>query len=260
MCLRPIISQRVVCCVFALLCGCYPEPSDRDDDGVPDQRDNCPDVANANQLDSLRDGVGDLCRCASVRCPELRGPCIAGSRCVPSTGACLPVPSNDGTPCDDGSRCSLGDTCLGGVCRGTTPLDCPVGTTCRYGICDLASGCALIPAIAQTPCNDGNPETDVDRCDGQGRCIGTCPGELVLCDGACVDVQSNVIHCGRCGNTCDDTRICLRGVCEVVQCGTDRVLCGRLCAAILTDRQNCGRCGNACLEGQTCQWGACVTP
>jgi hypothetical protein len=36
--------------------------SDRDQDGVPDDLDNCPDVANADQKDSLGDGVGDACR------------------------------------------------------------------------------------------------------------------------------------------------------------------------------------------------------
>jgi hypothetical protein len=36
-------------------------PSDVDRDGVPDERDNCPNVANANQADADHDGVGDLC-------------------------------------------------------------------------------------------------------------------------------------------------------------------------------------------------------
>jgi len=36
-------------------------PSDVDRDGVPDERDNCPTVANADQADADHDGVGDLC-------------------------------------------------------------------------------------------------------------------------------------------------------------------------------------------------------
>jgi Thrombospondin type 3 repeat len=35
--------------------------SDVDRDGVPDDQDNCPNVANADQADADRDGVGDLC-------------------------------------------------------------------------------------------------------------------------------------------------------------------------------------------------------
>jgi len=38
-----------------------PPPPDSDGDGVPDAIDNCPNVANANQLDMDSDGTGDLC-------------------------------------------------------------------------------------------------------------------------------------------------------------------------------------------------------
>jgi hypothetical protein len=38
-----------------------PVTTDTDGDGVVDTRDNCPDVANANQLDTDRDGEGDAC-------------------------------------------------------------------------------------------------------------------------------------------------------------------------------------------------------
>ena len=34
---------------------------DRDDDGVPDDDDNCPDLPNADQLDTDNDGLGDAC-------------------------------------------------------------------------------------------------------------------------------------------------------------------------------------------------------
>jgi hypothetical protein len=36
-------------------------PDDRDGDGVPDPEDNCPDVPNPDQADSLGQGVGDAC-------------------------------------------------------------------------------------------------------------------------------------------------------------------------------------------------------
>lgn len=38
-----------------------PPPPDRDEDGIPDARDNCPDVANPNQQDIDRDGIGTAC-------------------------------------------------------------------------------------------------------------------------------------------------------------------------------------------------------
>lgn len=40
------------------LAGC---PHDRDADGSADTQDNCPDVANANQVDTDADGAGDAC-------------------------------------------------------------------------------------------------------------------------------------------------------------------------------------------------------
>jgi hypothetical protein len=43
-----------------------PEPNDADNDGVPDDSDNCRLVANADQADSDGDGVGDACDV----CPE----------------------------------------------------------------------------------------------------------------------------------------------------------------------------------------------
>ena len=39
-----------------------PPPPDRDKDGVPDFRDNCPDVANPDQADIDENGIGDACQ------------------------------------------------------------------------------------------------------------------------------------------------------------------------------------------------------
>lgn len=38
-----------------------PPPPDRDKDGVPDFKDNCPDVYNPDQADSDHNGIGDAC-------------------------------------------------------------------------------------------------------------------------------------------------------------------------------------------------------
>jgi hypothetical protein len=43
-----------------------PPPPDRDKDGVPDFRDNCPDKPNPDQADLDRNGIGDACQATPV--------------------------------------------------------------------------------------------------------------------------------------------------------------------------------------------------
>jgi len=38
------------------------EPTDEDEDEIPDGFDNCPDIPNPEQLDSYSDGIGDVCQ------------------------------------------------------------------------------------------------------------------------------------------------------------------------------------------------------
>ena len=40
---------------------CEPPPPDKDGDGVPDSKDNCPGKANKDQKDSNKNGIGDAC-------------------------------------------------------------------------------------------------------------------------------------------------------------------------------------------------------
>lgn len=81
-----------------------------------------------------------------------------------------------------------------------------------------------------------------------GKCSAKAP--LTVCAGAascctptsgpiCVNLNTNVNNCGKCGNVCKLTAAlqgCCKGVC------TD-----------LTTATNCGSCGNACAAGKTCK-------
>ena len=73
----------VVCCVVLLLSSLSPSMDARgaevlnldvDSDGVPDESDNCPDVANPDQVDVDFDAVGDACD-AAIGPPFFRDQC-----------------------------------------------------------------------------------------------------------------------------------------------------------------------------------------
>ena len=55
-------------------CANQPDPKDRDGDGIPDDKDNCPGKANKDQKDTDKDKVGDACD----PCPTKAG---AGGSC-----------------------------------------------------------------------------------------------------------------------------------------------------------------------------------
>ena len=43
---------------------------------------------------------------------------------------------------------------------------------------------------------------------------GGCEGTLFACDGLCVDLSLNPLHCGACGNACDAVQSCTGGTCK----------------------------------------------
>ncbi|RME41177.1 MAG: hypothetical protein D6788_01805, partial [Planctomycetota bacterium] len=98
--------------------------------------------------------------------------CTAPDACDGS-GTCLPNDAPDGTPCDDGLFCNEGETCLGGVCTGGTPVNCDDGIPCTTDTCnETTDQCdnTLDPGfcfIAGECFADGtlNPMNDCEACD-----------------------------------------------------------------------------------------------
>ena len=58
---EPLAQTLYGCVATALTCNGLSRDIDEDRDGVPDVSDNCPHTANANQLDTDGDGLGDAC-------------------------------------------------------------------------------------------------------------------------------------------------------------------------------------------------------
>jgi hypothetical protein len=136
-------------------------------------------------------------------------------------------------------------------------------------------GCASITGLA-----DLREETCVDGCADaggadDGASLGSldsattkdtappCRTGLTLCNGACVDLASDTINCGTCGNACvpgaHQSASCALGAC-VFACNTGFLDCagtGASCATDATsDPKSCGACGHDCLGG-VCSGGAC---
>jgi hypothetical protein len=84
---------------------------------------------------------------------------------------------------------------------------------------------------------------------------------LAVCEGACVDVQSDALHCGDCDGVIGTDQICSdgRSVSAATGCGM-RSLCGRGCVDIKANPLHCGACGVACKLGARCMMSRCQCP
>ena len=154
---------------------------DADGDGVCDDEDNCPFVANADQVDVNANGIGDAC------------------------DGCL---SNE--DCDDGDPCTI-DICVNGTCANT-----PENVVCTQNV-DLVCGCdgityqnscfaELVGGVYWTagacPCSSGYAD---------------CNGSFY--DGCETNLTNDTNNCGACGVVCTDDgdpntyEYCENGVC-----------------------------------------------
>lgn len=81
-----------------------------------------------------------------------------------------------------------------------------------------------------------------------------CADGTSLCDGACVDTETDPLHCGACGRICDAA--CSAGEC-VAMCPEPTENCAGACVDLRTSSEHCGACGRTCESGQVCSAGDC---
>lgn len=81
-----------------------------------------------------------------------------------------------------------------------------------------------------------------------------CPLGEEQCGDACVDVQSDALHCGTCGVSCAAGQACDGGQCV---CHADLSACGTSCVDTNSSGLHCGACNNSCAPGLKCSLGQC---
>ncbi|MGB0592105.1 MAG: hypothetical protein ACPGU1_20675 [Myxococcota bacterium] len=170
----------------------------------------CDDGANDTQGDTC-DEAG-VCAGTAYTCEA--GPCALSS--VPNGVDCDVVPLAPGTGCDDLDDTTKGDACdAAGECVGEA-------YECALGPCDMSSepdgvGCVVISVAPGALCDDGDPATKDDVCDGESLCLGTSYScEPTQCEASSVP---NGVDCDvvaeAAGLTCNDEDMTTSGdVCD----------------------------------------------
>ncbi len=93
----------------------------------------------------------------------------------------------------------------------------------------------------------------------------SCAAGNTRCGVSCVDLRTDVVNCGACGNACAVGFACSDGrcVCRCTgggTCCTDACSGAALCANLASTDDHCGACFHRCAAGQRCREGVCVAP
>ncbi len=237
--------------------------------------------------------VDGVCKKKGVCTPGMDRTCNADSVASALWGHC----EDNGTcTCRDGFVLDAAGKCQKTAC--TADSACPAGLACVDGACVKKTGCT--PGMDQTCSGDDMASSLWGRCNAEGTCTcnagfeveaasgkcqpvacaahadcavgqlcvggrceyGCAPGQMI-CAGYCVDLQSNLSHCGACGNACVAGKVCWAGVCTgSVACAADSdCLAGQACvsgqcsATTVTCQQVGGTCGPLTAAGVDCPAG-----
>jgi hypothetical protein len=211
-----------------------------------------------------------------------------------STGHGGGATSSSSSSSSTGSSSSSSSSSSSGGATCATDADCAAlaADPCKVDVaCDAATAICVYSLLdkdgdGQAPlacggfdCDDNNPARHpgaVELCDGiDNDCNGTvddnavCPGggacqngsclcdPANTCNGVCVDLEADPLHCGACTNPCIPGADCVNAQCV---CPTGETQCNGKCVDLKTDASNCNGCGNVCPPSSTCQNGACSCP
>lgn len=162
--------------------------------------------------------------------------------------------------CQADGDCVGSRICAEGICRNadTGPTDAPTD-----GETDVSSDAGSTDVDVEVESDgsdadgsDGGDDVteDADADDAASRCDAGTP-----CGDTCVDLSSNVDHCGECGATCEagpgGEPVCEEGTCGIACRDDDAVACSDDPAdGCAVPDGDCGGCG----DGEVCAGGNCV--
>lgn len=222
---------------------------------------------------------GDACSGNHVQAAScLQGRCEG--KCSPGFEDCNADLRRDGCETslrNDVSNCGgCGNACSGAQMRSPSCAQGSCVGECKEGYADCNDnlrddGCEVnlmrdpqhCGACQDSACAPGSKCKD-------GKCVLDCaPGE-VECAGACVDLRSDVLHCGACNAACSSegmqSQTCEAGICKGT-CAKGREDCnGELRADgcevdVFADPDNCGGCFSPCSRNNVrtalCSFGRC---
>jgi hypothetical protein len=155
-----------------------------------------------------------------------------------------PCPAGVGGPCEPEDPCAVGGLCdADGECVPTGVIVCnapPGPCSSPQGQCQPDGSCEYPPLPAESECEDGDPCTLGDQCDGQGRCVA---------GPACPIVDECQV------GECTDEGCAYAPLPDGTQCGEDAAdrCCGGECVDISSDEDHCGGCNTACAVNQECE-------
>ncbi|MCO4761133.1 MAG: hypothetical protein KC502_06485 [Myxococcales bacterium] len=198
-----------------------------------------------------------LCQGTPIaNCCKLNGNCNDGNPCSidscdKSTGQCSHAPVS-GLGCGDGSKCTVGDVCVGGLCKGAAYLGCDDDKPCTLDYCLSQTGCHHLLTVTGL-CSDDDPCNGIEHC-SVGGCL---PGVAPDCDDGkpctldlCEKAKGCVSAFKQPGTSCDDGSGCTT---------TDQ--CDGLGTCVGTPTKGAGCCTSdaACDDGYACTLDKCLT-